>query len=588
MDRRKSLRNKVAVVEGDNVRYIHPPEFRNKNMQLTNFSSLPLLANVRDWLSADEQAILKGTSIGHLLSVPADSKFSSTIVHFLLSREIHMDGKPDEMHFKVGGKILHFGKREFALITGLSFKKPEKAFVSPANPPSLMRTHFPNQNHISGSEVKDLLSKRNPTCPSLDRVKLALLLVVHRFLMSHQDRDAMSISYWHLVDHLEEFNKYPWGEVAFSRLKKSRSALLYQANKDNSDSYKGVGITHALLVHVRSDIMWQKGDENQLIELGLEEGNPELSHCVRTEKEICEFHGEDSLHEREDGNQSVDIPRKAPGYLSKKRKINIEENENNIPHSVKDNRGKHVQIGNMPFCSGAKTTDLELGEPLQEPVDATMSLSTSKGLTPDSALLNISTSIDDVSSPPGFTRALGQERVEGFEFVENFKIPEEHAALYKKIYEKYGHMATRKVIKFNDDMLLTCVASLLKIISDMENVQCSELSEALLDRWEGSIKDAEALEFNIKWLREGFNRLKNHWRSSFGIDNDAETDAQALDEMHVYLSTREDELNALLLEVKVQKRKAEEMISSERKAIQEKLSQKIKFQNESVIGLVLN
>ncbi|KAI3924814.1 hypothetical protein MKW98_031065, partial [Papaver atlanticum] len=278
----------------------------------------------------------------------------------------------------------------------------------------------------------------------------------------------------------------------------------------------------------------------------------------------------------------------APGYLSKKRKISIEENENNIPHSVKDYCGKHVQIGNMPSCSGAKTTDVELGEPLQEPVDATMSLSTSKGPTPDSALLNISTSIDVVSSPPGFTRALGQERVEGFEFVENFKIPEEHAALYKKIYEKYGHMATRKVIKFNDDMLLTCVASLLKIISDMENVRCSELSEALLDRWEGSIKDAEALEFNIKWLREGFNRLKNHWRSSFGIDNDAETDAQALDAMHVYLSTREDELNSLLLEVKVQKRKAEETISSERKAIQEKLSQKIKFQNESVIGLVLN
>ncbi|XP_026412409.1 uncharacterized protein LOC113308141 isoform X1 [Papaver somniferum] len=641
MDRRKSLRNKVAV-EGDNVsRYVHPPEFRNKNMQITNFSSLPLLANVRDWLSVDEQAIFKGTSIGHLLSVPADSKFSSTIVHFLLSREIHIDGKPDEMHFKVGGKILHFGKREFALITGLSFKKPEKAFVSPRNPSSLMRTHFPNQNHISGSEVKDLLSKRNPTCPSLDRVKLALLLVVHRFLMSHQDRDAINIRYWHLVDNLEEFNKYPWGEVAFNRLKKSRSALLYQANKENSDSYKGVGITHALLVwaldimpglldlcgrkikirgwqphmlcvlcikypmypllirtldvnnvHVCSDIMWQNGDENHLIELGLEEGNPELSHFIRTENVIHEFHGEDSLHEREDGNQSDDIPRTAPGYLSKKRKISIEENENNIPHaSVKDYRGKHVQIGNMPSCSGSKTTgveSLEVGELLKEPVDAAMSLSTSKGLTPDSALLNISTSIDVISSPPGFTRALALERVEGFEFVENFKIPEEHAALYKIIYEKYGHMATRKVIKFNDDMLLTCVINLLKIISAMENMRCSELTEALLQRWEGSIKDAEALEFNIKWLREGFNRLKNHWRSSFERDNEVETDAQALDAMHVYLSTREDELNALILEVKVQKRKAEETISSERKAIQEKLSQKIKFQNESVIGLVLN
>ncbi|KAI3914665.1 hypothetical protein MKX01_008024 [Papaver californicum] len=164
-----------------------------------------------------------------------------------------MDDKPDEMHFKVGGKILHFGKREFALITGLSFKKPEKTFVSPANPPSLMRTHFPNHNSVSASKVKALLSKKNSNCPSLDRVKLALLLVVHNFLMSRQDRDPISIRYWHLVDDLEEFNKYPWGEVTFDRITKFRSRLLYQANKKGNCAarkpcYQVVGIAHALLV----------------------------------------------------------------------------------------------------------------------------------------------------------------------------------------------------------------------------------------------------------------------------------------------------------------------------------------------------
>ncbi|KAI3946320.1 hypothetical protein MKW98_010444 [Papaver atlanticum] len=129
-----------------------------------------------------------------------------------------------------------------------------------------------------------------------------------------------------------------------------------------------------------------------------------------------------------------------------------------------------------------------------------------------------------------------------------FKIPEEHV-LYKKIHEKHGHMATRKVIKFNDDMLLTCETSLLKIISAMENVRGSELSKALLERWEGSINDAESLEFNVKWLREGFNVLKNYWRSSFGIDKEVQTNAHALDAMHLYLSTREYKLNGLLLEV---------------------------------------
>ncbi|KAI3924824.1 hypothetical protein MKW98_031075, partial [Papaver atlanticum] len=272
----------------------------------------------------------------------------------------------------------------------------------------------------------------------------------------------------------------------------------------------------------------------------------------------------------------------------------VKENENDVHDSSgKDSHGKDVSkenisscseaktTGNMSSCSGAETTgaeSLEVGELVERPADTTTNMSSFK--TTDSTLLNIKTSIDVIPYPPGFTRASAQERVERFEYVDNFKIPEEYVILYKKIYKKHGHMATQKVIKFNDDMLLTCVASLLKIISTMEYVRGSELSEALLERWEGFLKDAETLEFNIKWLCEGLNRLKNHWRSSFGIDREVERHAEVLDAMqvkYVHLSRREDELNAELSEVKIQKKKAEAMISSERKAIQEKLSQKINY-----------
>ncbi|KAI3883690.1 hypothetical protein MKW92_038816, partial [Papaver armeniacum] len=229
----------------------------------------------------------------------------------------------------------------------------------------------------------------------------------------------------------------------------------------------------------------------------------------------------------------------APVFLSKKRKKSIEESH---PCSYEP---EHIP-------SSANTTGIESLEVGEEPVDATIGTSSPKGFTPDSIFLNISTSEDVIPSPPGFTWVSAQERVEGFEFVDNFKIPKEHVILYKKIYEKHGHMATKKVIKFNDDVLLSCVASILKIISAMENVRCSELNEALLERWEGFIKDAEALEFNIKWLREGFNRLMDHWRSSPGIDREVESHAQVLDAMQVkynFLSAKEDELNAELAEV---------------------------------------
>ncbi|XP_026427883.1 uncharacterized protein LOC113323758 [Papaver somniferum] len=379
--------------------------------------------------------------------------------------------------------------------------------------------------------------------------------------------------------------------------------------------------------------MWQKGDQNQLIVLGLEEGTSE-SGCFIHEKERNEYLGgelsrRDSFHERVDGNQGHEVLDPDPLFLSKKRKISTEESrpgdgkgignhesepmtipgtpilrtlefvikekEKDIPHtSVKHSHGINVPKRNMSSCSGAETTgigSLEMGELAEEPVDATMDASSSKGLITDSTLLNILTSIDVFPSPPGFTSSSAQERVEGFEFVDNFKIPEEHVVLYKKIYEKHGHMATKKVIKFNDAVLLTCVTSLLKIIPAMENVRGSELSEALLERWEGFIKDAEALEFNIKWLREGLNRLINYWKSSFWIDKEVESHELVLDAMqikYVSLSTREDEINAELSEVKIQKREAEAKISSQRKAIQEKLAQRIKLRNESILGTVLS
>ncbi|RZC82217.1 hypothetical protein C5167_045004 [Papaver somniferum] len=377
-------------------------------------------------------------------------------------------------------------------------------------------------------------------------------------------------------------------------------------------------------VHARSDIMWQKGDGDQLIMLGLEEGTSESSSFIWIEEERHEYHGKEYSPRKKDTNTTVkgfhEVPEMATVFSSKKRKTSTEKSRpykgngigNNEPEhfpssepmtipaipilhtSVKNSHDKDVRIGNMSSCSGPETRgieSLEVGELVEESADATMKMSSCKGLTNDSTLLNILASIDVFPSPPGFASASSQERVEGFEYVDNFKIPEEHVILYKKIYEKHGHMATKKVIKFNDAMLLTCVTSLLKIISAMENVRGSEFSEPVLERWEGFIKDAEALEFNIKWLREGLDRLRNHWRSSFEIDKEVESHSQVLDAMqvkYVHLSTREDELNAELSEVKIQKREVEATISSEREAIQEKVTEKNKFRCEPVLGSVLS
>ncbi|XP_026422578.1 heat shock 70 kDa protein 18-like isoform X2 [Papaver somniferum] len=196
---------------------------------------------------------------------------------------------------------------------------------------------------------------------------------------------------------------------------------------------------------------------------------------------------------------------------------------------------------------------------------------------------------DAVEIAFGSTSGSSEDRVEGIEFQGNFKIPKDYANLYKKISDEYGHMATKKVIS-NEAMLLSCVTSLLEIISKMETMRGTELSVGLLEKWERLITDAEILKFNIKWLREGFNRLQNCWKSSFKIDTEVEIDKQVLDGMQVKyagLCSRKDKLNTELSEVESQIRKAEAMISSKGEAIQGKLSQKNKFECEPVLGIVL-
>ncbi|KAI3842248.1 hypothetical protein MKW98_026038 [Papaver atlanticum] len=270
-----------------------------------------------------------------------------------------------------------------------------------------------------------------------------------------------------------------------------------------------------------------------------------------------------------------------------------EENENDTPHtSVQSLNCQDIHIGNSSSCSEEETMGiepLEVVELVKEPMNATRDASSSICLTLDPTLLNV-VSTNVTPSPTGCKSASAQERIEGFEFVGNLKIPEEYKTLYKKIYDKYGHMAT-KVTKFDDAKLLTCVTNLLKIISVMETVRGAELSVAMMERWEGFIREAEILEFNIKWLREGFSRLKNHWKSSFRVDIDIESHEQVLDAKqgkYVGLLTRKEELETELSEVNIEIRKAEAEISSDQEAIQEKQTKKNKFQHEPVLGIVLH
>ncbi|RZC76283.1 hypothetical protein C5167_000412 [Papaver somniferum] len=198
-----------------------------------------------------------------------------------------------------------------------------------------------------------------------------------------------------------------------------------------------------------------------------------------------------------------------------------------------------------------------------EPVDATMTSTSANCQTGNFTALTISTPADNTLPlivPTSVSSRVGDE---WFENVDNFRIPKVYADLYKKIFSKHGHMATKKVIRSNDDILLAAVTSLMKIVSRMETIRGVDLSVKLIESWEGHIGDAETLQFNIKWLREIFTKLKNSWKSSFKIDKEVEIREQVLDATQVEyagLRSRKDELETELLEVTMKIREFEGVV----------------------------
>ncbi|XP_026419029.1 uncharacterized protein LOC113314457 [Papaver somniferum] len=255
---------------------------------------------------------------------------------------------------------------------------------------------------------------------------------------------------------------------------------------------------------------------------------------------------------------------------------NMEELDDLPLPRVKRSRCQDVPTSASLICSEKQTEKVDSVAgvvPVGESVDATTTSTSGNCPTADSATLCSSTPVEStsVSSPVGD---------EWFEYVENFKIPKVYADLYKKISSKYGHMLTKKVIKSSYAIRLVCITSLMEIASRMETVRGVDLNAVLLESWEGDIKVAETLQFSIECLREIFGRLKSSWKTSFSIDEEVESREQVLDAEqvnYVGLISRKYELEKELLDVKIDIKKSEAKISSEREAIRTKMAEKFIF-----------
>ncbi|KAK6803401.1 hypothetical protein RDI58_001185 [Solanum bulbocastanum] len=180
-------------------------------------------------------------------SLPRSMKYvikKDQITKCLLLLELEQNNS-NVLHIRhASGRILNFGIKEFALITGLKCKGNTKDFAYPVSTPSrLFQKYFPNAvNSIS----KNLLVQRFLTGNwknNQDALPMATLYFVHTFILSQIGDSSISINEFLMAED-GSYRVYPWGQIAFSKLMIS----LQQNFNLNRQMYCLYGMSYALNV----------------------------------------------------------------------------------------------------------------------------------------------------------------------------------------------------------------------------------------------------------------------------------------------------------------------------------------------------
>ena len=196
--------------------------------------------------------------MGHFLDM-SELTFSGILVHELLLREVHTSNLEDEMWFYIGRKRIRFSRQEFVLITGLQMRDyPPAQQLHRKLGTRLWDTYFSGVKKLSYIFLDQWYARLNlEKMDDADAVKLSLFYFVHRVLIPRDERSGIQNFVLCLVDDLDEFNKYPWGNIAWTVLHNSLKKAAFQKlekikrkgfAQKKFESYNVYGFSHAFLV----------------------------------------------------------------------------------------------------------------------------------------------------------------------------------------------------------------------------------------------------------------------------------------------------------------------------------------------------
>ncbi|KAH6811396.1 hypothetical protein C2S51_025158 [Perilla frutescens var. frutescens] len=177
---------------------------------------LSWLNTIRSHLSVEKRELLNASCFGHLLSIP-DIQFQGQLYHVLIKKLEKSSLPRQRLSFRINNRVIEFGPREFSLMTGLSMYGWEE----PPSDSEFHETYFHGRTDLVFSDIqKSFIRECEATAgDSLDAFKLALLYIVYGILLICAKKSKrIDLKYFHLIDDLEKFNRFAWGQVSYEFL----------------------------------------------------------------------------------------------------------------------------------------------------------------------------------------------------------------------------------------------------------------------------------------------------------------------------------------------------------------------------------
>ncbi|MCL7049487.1 hypothetical protein MKW94_009301 [Papaver nudicaule] len=181
-------------------------------------------------------------------------------------------------------------------------------------------------------------------------------------------------------------------------------------------------------------------------------------------------------------------------------------------------------------------------------------------------------------------------KMENTSIIKGFPVPNEYAALYNMIYEKHGHIATKAVIRHSMTALFGLVVDLLVVLTEMKETSHGDLTVPLLEHWMSKISTAEAVKFNVGWLRTIIEEIDKYHVAykvlHLVVESDAEEELKKTQEEFVAATESKEALKVQLLAAEKHAAEVEKKLNESQILVKRQLEAKerlIAHQRQSVL-----